>query len=162
MAWCCLIFTLNFIINLKYFFCGIFLTEDSITTVNDDIDKILQFLQELCKGEVLRSVICDVIVQQCQDLTQSNADITYVDSETSLCQSPQDCTTTVCYQDYVNCCEKEPVNYLELLLDIVIKLDFPEKLVTFLLQLLPNQQYKVCLIHNLCSSFHIFFSIWFR
>lgn len=125
--------------------------------MNDDIDKIVQFLQELCQGEVIRSVICDVIVQECQDLTQSNADIRYVDSETSLCQSPQDFATAICYEEHVDCCEKEPINYLELLLDIVIKLDFPEKLVTFLLQLLPNQQYKVCLIHNLCqSSFRIF------
>lgn len=110
--------------------------------MNDDIDELVNFLQELCKGEALRSVICDVIVQECLEETHSRRDLTRVNSETSC--SSDDFNVALCRQNRSKCCENEPVRYLDLLLDIIIKLDFPENLVTFLLQLLPNQKYKVC------------------
>ena len=122
---------------------NLFLTEDSILSGNEDVDEIVDFLQELCEGEVLRSVICDAMVQECFDVSQSDQELRRVDSEQS-CSSFHFLSAICSYDSASNCYERESASFLDLLLDIVIKLDFPEKLVTFLLQLLPNQEYKVC------------------
>ena len=101
------------------------------------------FLQELCEGEVLRSIICDAIVQECLDVGPSSQELRRVDSVKS-CSSFHFLSAVCSYDSASDCCEHETVSFLDLLLDVVIKLDFPEKVVTFLLQLLPDQEYKVC------------------
>ena len=119
-----------------------FLTEDSILSENEDIDEIMGFLLELCEGEVLRSIICDAVVQECLDVSQSGQELRRVDSEPS--SSSFHFLSAVCSCDGASdCYEHETTSFLDLLLDVVIKLDFPEKMVTFLLQLLPDQEYKV-------------------
>ena len=77
------------------------------------------------------------------DISQSGQELRIVDSEQS-CSSFHFLSAICRYDSASDCCENESTSFLDLLLDIVIKLDFPEKLVTFLLQLLPNQEYKVC------------------
>lgn len=97
----------------------------------------MDLLQELCKGEVLRGITCETIIGECLEINQSNQELRHVERE----QSSLHFLPTVYRKE--ECCEREATSFLELLLDLVIKLDFPEKLVTFLLQLLPNQEYKV-------------------
>lgn len=110
---------------------------------NDEIDEIVDFLQELCKGEVLRNILCDVIVQECCDVGQSSQELHGRHVSEESCSSFH-VLSAICSDESENdYCGQESESFLDLLLDIVIKLDFPEKLVTFLLQLLPNQKYKV-------------------
>ena len=137
--WITNVYTLNLMCSTHSY---PFLTEDSILSENEDIDEIMGFLLELCEGEVLRSIICDAVVQECLDVSQSGQELRRVDSEPS--SSSFHFLSTVCSCDGASdCYEHETTSFLDLLLDVVIKLDFPEKMVTFLLQLLPDQEYKV-------------------
>ena len=132
------------VILLLLVFVLFLLTDESILSGQDDVDEIVDFLQELGEGEVLRSIVCDVIVQECLDVNQSSQELRCVNSDQS--SSSFQFLSATWSSDKVNGCgERESTSFLDLLLDLVIKLDFPEKLVTFLLQLLPDQEYKVCM-----------------
>ena len=109
----------------------------------------MDFLQELGEGEVLRRIVCDVIVQECLDVGTSSQELRRAsDSEQSSSSSFQFLSASWSNDSVSDCCERESTSYLDLLLDLIIKLDFPEKLVTFLLQLLPDQEYKVLFFKN--------------
>ena len=125
-----------------------FLTDDFISSSNEDIDEIVDFLLELCEREVLRGITCDFMVEECFSVSQSNQELRRVNNELSS-SSFQPLCSYDCDRD---CCAHEMKSFMDILLDIVIKLDFPEKLVTFLLQLLPHQEYKVCF-----ASYRVFY-----
>ena len=110
----------------------------------------MDFLQELGEGEVLRRIVCDVIVQECLDVGTSSQELRRADSEQSSSSSFQFLSASWSNDSVSDCCERESTSYLDLLLDLIIKLDFPEKLVTFLLQLLPDQEYKVLFTTSMC------------
>ena len=110
----------------------------------DDVDEIVDFLQEISEGEILRSVVCDVIVQDCFDVSQSSEELRCVNSGQS--SSFFQFLWAMWSNDSVSSCsERKSSSFLDLLLDLLIKMHFPEKLVSFLLRLLPDQEYKVCM-----------------
>ena len=110
----------------------------------DDVNEIVDFLQELGEGEVLRSIVCDVIVQDCLDVSQSSQELRCVNSGQS--SSSFQFLSAAWSNDWVSSCsERKSTSFLDMLLDLLIKLDFPKKLVTFLLQLLQDEEYKVCM-----------------
>ena len=124
--------------------CTFLLTDESMLSGQDDVDEIVDFLRELAEGEVLRSIVCDVIVQDCLDVSQSSQELRCANSGQSS-SSFQSLLATWSNDSVSNCSEHKSTSFLDLLLDLVIKLHFPEKLVNFLLQLLPDQEYKVCM-----------------
>ena len=124
--------------------CAFLLTDESMLSGQDHVDEIMDFLQELAEGEVLRSIVCDVIVQDCLDVSQSSQELRCANSGQSS-SSFQFLLATWSSDSVSSCSENKSTSFLDLLLDLVIKLYFPEKLVTFLLQLMPDQEYKVCM-----------------
>ena len=56
------------------------MTDESMLSGQDDVGEIVDFLQELAEGEVLRSIVCDVIVQDCLDVSQSCQELRCVNS----------------------------------------------------------------------------------
>ena len=110
----------------------------------DNVNEIVDFLQELGEGEVLRSIVSDAIVQDCLDVSLSSQELRCVKSGQSS-SSFKFPSTTWSNDSVSSCSEHKSTSFLDVLLDLVIKLDFPEKLVTFLLQLLPDPEYKVCM-----------------
>ena len=124
--------------------CAFLLTDESMLSGQDDVDEVVDFLQELAEGEILRSIVCDVIVQDCLDVSQSSQELRCANSGQSS-SSFQFLSATWSNDSVSSCSEKKSTSFLDLLLDLVIKLHFPEKLVTFLVQLMPDQEYKVCM-----------------
>ena len=130
--------------SCEYLYLFTTMTDESMLSGRDNVDEIVDFLQELGEGEVLRSIVCDVIVQDCLDVSQSSQELRCVNSGQSS-SSFQFLSATWSNDSVSSCSERKSTSFLDMLLDLVIKLDFPKKVATFLLQLLPDQEYKVCM-----------------
>ncbi|XP_046846410.1 E3 ubiquitin-protein ligase UBR3-like [Xenia sp. Carnegie-2017] len=121
---------------------------DAISCAKENNDKVLEFLQELSEGEILRGIICDMVMDDSLKFYVSNEDVTKKENGFSSLNlnllPPEDIPLS---NGRFSC-------YLDMLLELCLRHDFPEKLVTFLLQLLPNQEYKIAFTRKFCESYH--------
>lgn len=120
-----------------------------------DAETLVNFLVQLCDTNTMKTVTAESLMMKILDVerilvkeTRSSSttstsfhntthlSIDRMDSSSSL----SSCLSTDSVDDIVN------ITFLDFLMDFVIQFEFPQKIVTFLLHLLPSTAYKV-LVH---------------
>lgn len=137
------------VLNLSWLLklCYTFFKADAISCAKENNDKVLEFLQELSEGEILRGIICDMVIDDSLKCYVSNEDVKKKENGFSSSNLNLLPTEDIPLSNGRFSC------YLDILLELCLRHDFPEKLVTFLLQLLPNQEYKVMTLFYCLSCF---------
>ena len=119
----------------------------------NDAKVLVNFLVQLCDTNTMKTIAAESLMMKIMDVerTLKERRTSYTASCTSSFRSPSlssigrmgsssSCSSVMSadsMDDFAN------VTFLDFLMDFVTQFEFPEKIVTFLLHLLPNSDYKV-------------------
>ena len=117
----------------------------------NDAEGLVNFLVQLCDTNTMKTIVAESLMTKIKDIERNfkerKLSSTASSSFHSLAQSSVDrmdsssSFSSILSSDSMD----ELVNrtFLEFLMDFVTQFEFPQKIVTFLLHLLPNTEYKV-------------------
>lgn len=119
----------------------------------NDAKVLVNFLVQLCDTNTMKTIAAESLMMKIMDVERTLRErrTSYTASCTSSFRSPSlssigrmgsssSCSSVMSadsMDDFAN------VTFLDFLMDFVTQFEFPEKIVTFLLHLLPNADYKV-------------------
>lgn len=119
----------------------------------NDAKVLVNFLVQLCDTNTMKTIAAESLMMKIMDVerTLKERRTSYTASCTSSFRSPS--LSSIGRMDSSNSCSSvmsadsmddfANVTFLDFLMDFVTQFEFPEKIVTFLLHLLPNADYKV-------------------
>lgn len=118
-----------------------------------DANQLAEFLMNVCETDTMKNVVAECLLMKKTDIeavtkdrpiasrTSRMSSTRNIHSRNSDLTEQEDSFAMECDDQEL---EDDDKTYLECMMDFVTKLEFPQKIVTFLLHLLPCPQYKVC------------------
>ena len=119
----------------------------------NDAKVLVNFLVQLCDTNTMKTIAAESLMMKIMDVerTLKERRTSYTASFPSSFRSPS--LSSIGRMDSSSSCSSvmsadsmddfANVTFLDFLMDVVTQFEFPEKIVTFLLHLLPNADYKV-------------------
>lgn len=135
------------LILTKYHFTG------TNSDLMQDANELAEFLMSICETDTMKNVVAECLMMGISEVETSNkerqsaassglASRLNTRSSHSVSLGKEDSFDSVSSID--TCDEDLNQTYCDFMMDFVTKLEFPQKLITFLLHLLPCKKYKVC------------------
>lgn len=130
-----------------------FLSLDQVSDDMTDAEGLVNFLVQLCDTNTMKTIVAQSLMKRIVEVDPIFTDRkpsspTSVSSFSAPVQSPHERIGSASSSSSVvssDCCDDivNNVTFLDFLMDFVAQFEFPQKIVTFLLHLLPNSDYKV-------------------
>jgi len=121
-----------------------------------DANQLAEFLISICETDTMKNVVAECLLMKKSDMESSTRDRHFMASNRAASSSTRRINILTRTSDFVEReetfemgCEsselqdEEDSTFLDCMMDFVTKLEFPQKIVTFLLHLLPCKKYKV-------------------
>lgn len=132
----------------------------------DDANELAEFLMSICETDTMKNVVAECLMMRISEVETSSKER---QSASSSSQTPR-VNSRSSHTDLLRkeesfdsvssidtCDEELNQTYLDFMMDFVTKLEFPQKLITFLLHLLPCKKYKVCTYNPTIYNYIVFF-----
>ena len=136
---------------------------DPVSDDMSDAEVLVNFLVQLCDTNTMKTIVAESLMTKIVDIERNfnerKPSSTASSSFHSLAHLSEDRMNSASSFSSVLSSDSmdELVNrtFLDFLMDFVTQFEFPQKIVTFLLHLLPNTEYKVSTVYNHIIKFNI-------
>ena len=122
-----------------------------------DAEGLINFLVQLCDTNTMKNVTAESLMMKIVDverifIKESRLSLTMSGSHHSTTRfSVNRMDSTDSFSSVLSCDSVDEIvnkTFLDFLMDFVTQFEFPQKIVTFLLHLLPSATYKVCMVYR--------------
>jgi len=147
------IYSRAYSVHVHRILISVFSFSDPLSDDMNDAKVLVNFVVQLCDTNTMKTIAAESLMMKIMDVerTLKERRTSYTASCTSSFRSPS--LSSIGRMGSSNSCSSvmsvdsmddiANVTFLDFLMDFVTQFEFPEKIVTFLLHLLPNADYKV-------------------